>query len=88
MGVIGGDPVLWVNVKTLVDEGAWSEPHMAAWDQALTAAAARYPNLKDLRLGGRRPERVIPGRAHPLHLRRLRPAGAADADALAAAYPG
>jgi hypothetical protein len=46
MGVIGADPVLWVDVKTLVDEGAWSEPHMAAWDQALTAAAARYPNLE------------------------------------------
>jgi hypothetical protein len=46
MGVIGADPVLWVNVKTLVDQGAWSEPHMAAWDQALTAAAARSRNLK------------------------------------------
>jgi hypothetical protein len=46
MGVIGSDPVLWVNVKTLVEMGAWSEPHMAAWDQALIAAGARYPNLE------------------------------------------
>jgi hypothetical protein len=46
MGVIGSDPVLWVNVKTLVADGAWGEPHMAAWDQALTAAATKYPNLK------------------------------------------
>jgi hypothetical protein len=46
MAIIGNDPVLWVNVKTLVRSGAWSEPHMAAWDEALTAAAARYPNLE------------------------------------------
>lgn len=46
MAVIGDDPVLWVNVKTLVTDGAWAEPHMAAWDDAVTAAAARYPNIK------------------------------------------
>ncbi len=46
MAVIGSDPVLWVNVKTLVTDGAWSEPHMQAWDEALTAAAAKYPNIK------------------------------------------
>jgi hypothetical protein len=46
MAVIGSDPVLWVDVKTLVGDGAWSEPHMAAWDEAVTAAAARYPNIK------------------------------------------
>jgi hypothetical protein len=46
MAIIGNDPVLWVNVKTLVTGGAWSEPHMAAWDEALAAAAARYPNIK------------------------------------------
>ncbi len=43
--VIGDDPVLWVNVKTLVDDGEWSNSQMQAWDQALAAAAARHPNL-------------------------------------------
>jgi hypothetical protein len=46
MAVIGGDPVLWVNAKTLVTDGSWSEPHMQAWDQALTTAAAKYPNIE------------------------------------------
>ncbi len=46
MSVIGSDPVLWVNVKTLVDEGAWAESHMVAWDRALQAAAARSSNLE------------------------------------------
>lgn len=44
--VIGDDPVLWVDVKTLVAEGAWANQHMEAWDEALTAAQARHPNLR------------------------------------------
>jgi hypothetical protein len=44
--LIGNDPVLWVNVKTLLTKGAWSEPQMALWDQALQAAAATHPNMK------------------------------------------
>jgi hypothetical protein len=46
MAVIGDDPVLWVGVKTLVDDGAWSNPHMQAWNLELAAAATRYPNLR------------------------------------------
>jgi hypothetical protein len=46
MTVVGGDPVLWVDVKTLVAAGAWSNPHMLEWNQALSAAQTKYPNLK------------------------------------------
>ena len=46
MTAIGDDPVMWVNTKTLVTEGSWSAPEMVAWNQALTTAAARYPNLR------------------------------------------
>ena len=46
MAVIGDDPVLWVDVKTLVADGAWSNPHMQAWNLELVAATTRYPNLQ------------------------------------------
>jgi hypothetical protein len=46
MAVIGSDPVLWVDVKTLRTDGPWADPSMRAWDEALTAATARYPNIK------------------------------------------
>jgi ABC-type sugar transport system substrate-binding protein len=48
MSVIGNEPVLWINVKTLVPTGAWSNPNMLLWDQALVAAQAKYPNIKIL----------------------------------------
>lgn len=46
MSVIGSEPVLWVNVKTLVTSGAWSNANMVLWNQALVQAQARYPNIK------------------------------------------
>lgn len=46
MAAIGNDPVLWVDVKTLRTDGPWADPSMRAWNEALAAAAARYPNIK------------------------------------------
>jgi hypothetical protein len=46
MAVIGSDPVLWVDVKTLRTDGPWQNASMLAWNEALTAATARYPNIK------------------------------------------
>jgi len=47
MAVIEDDPVVWVNVKTLVsDPDDWASSHMVAWNEALAQAAARYPNLR------------------------------------------
>ena len=43
-----GDPVLWVNTRTELSAGPWSEAHEQAWDDALHAALARYPNMRIL----------------------------------------
>ena len=45
MAVVDGDPVLWVNVKTIETKGNWANANMAPFDQALIDAEARYPNL-------------------------------------------
>jgi peptidoglycan/LPS O-acetylase OafA/YrhL len=46
MSVIGDQPALWVNVKSLVASGPYAESNMRRWDEALTAACARYPNMR------------------------------------------
>jgi hypothetical protein len=46
MAIIGDDPVLWVDVKTLRDSGYYAAPHMRLFDQALAKAHARYPDLQ------------------------------------------
>lgn len=46
MAVAGDDPVLWVNVKTQLSSGAWSDANMQLWNQALADAAKRYPNMR------------------------------------------
>ena len=46
MAVIGDDPVLWVNVKTLETKGNWRNEVMQVFDQHLESAKARYPNLQ------------------------------------------
>jgi len=47
MNVIDGDPVLWVNVRTLLNDGSpYDNSNMQAWDKALLAACKRYPNMR------------------------------------------
>jgi hypothetical protein len=46
MSLIGHDPVLWVNVKTLVGSGAYAEANMQMWDTALLGACTEYPNMR------------------------------------------
>jgi peptidoglycan/LPS O-acetylase OafA/YrhL len=46
MKVIGNLPVLWVNAKTLVATGPYSESNMQQWNAALVAACRRYPNMR------------------------------------------
>jgi hypothetical protein len=41
-----GDPVLWVNTKTLLASGPYASANERAWDRALVKALARYPNLR------------------------------------------
>lgn len=45
MSLVGNDPVLWVNVKTLVATGPYAEANMEKWDQVLLSACPRYPNM-------------------------------------------
>jgi len=51
MSVIGTEPVAWVNVKTLVIDGAYADANMVLWNQALAQAQLKYPNMRivDLR---------------------------------------
>jgi peptidoglycan/LPS O-acetylase OafA/YrhL len=46
MSTIGDEPVLWVNVKSLVPNGPYAEANMKSWDEALLAACDRYPNMR------------------------------------------
>ena len=46
MALIGTQPVLWVNVKSLLASGPYSERDMRGWDQALLQACPRYPNMR------------------------------------------
>ena len=46
MSVANGEPVMWVNVKSLLVSGPYAESNMLAWDRTLLRACARYPNLR------------------------------------------
>ena len=46
MSVIGNQPVMWVNVKTLLSSGPYSETDMQQWDNALLSACTAYPNMR------------------------------------------
>ena len=44
--MIGNQPVLWVNAKSLLPGGPYSEADMERWNAALSGACARYPNMQ------------------------------------------
>jgi hypothetical protein len=46
MSDIGDQPVMWVNVRSRVSTGPYSESQMEKWDRALAQACPRYPNMK------------------------------------------
>jgi peptidoglycan/LPS O-acetylase OafA/YrhL len=46
MSTIGEEPVLWVNVKSIVPNGPYAEANMKSWDEALLAACDRNPNMR------------------------------------------
>jgi peptidoglycan/LPS O-acetylase OafA/YrhL len=46
MSAAHGEPVMWVNVKSLLDSGPYAESSMLRWNRALLQACARYPNLR------------------------------------------
>ncbi len=47
MGIIGDEPVMWVNVRTLPSAPeAYAEENMKAWDEELLLACQTYPNMR------------------------------------------
>ncbi len=46
MSAIGDQPVMWVNVKSLVPSGPYAEANMRRWDEALVQACSRYPEMR------------------------------------------
>ncbi|MGO8961222.1 MAG: acyltransferase family protein [Streptosporangiaceae bacterium] len=48
MSVIGTEPVMWVNVRSLLSAGPYAEKNMEAWNRALLQACHRYPNMRVL----------------------------------------
>ncbi|HET7418030.1 MAG TPA: acyltransferase family protein [Solirubrobacterales bacterium] len=47
MAIIGDEPALWVNVRSLVEKGdPYSKEGMEEWDEELERACASYPNMR------------------------------------------
>jgi peptidoglycan/LPS O-acetylase OafA/YrhL len=46
MSTIGDEPVMWVNVKSLVPNGPYAAVNMRSWDRALLEACDRYPDMR------------------------------------------
>jgi hypothetical protein len=46
MAVAHGQPVLWVNTRTLLSSGPWADANERAWDTTLVRALAKYPNMR------------------------------------------
>jgi peptidoglycan/LPS O-acetylase OafA/YrhL len=46
MSVAHGEPVMWVDVISLLNTGPYAEANMAQWNAALRQACASYPNLR------------------------------------------
>ena len=46
MAAAHGEPVMWVNLRSLLASGPYSEANMLTWNATLLRACARYPNLR------------------------------------------
>jgi peptidoglycan/LPS O-acetylase OafA/YrhL len=46
MSAANGEPVMWVNLKSLLATGPYAEANMLRWDTTLLRACARYPNMR------------------------------------------
>lgn len=46
MSVADGQPVLWVNVKSVVANGPYASRNMELWNEALLRACPQYPNMR------------------------------------------
>jgi hypothetical protein len=48
MSVIGAEPALWVNVRSLLATGPYAEKNMQAWNRTLMRACRTYPTMRVL----------------------------------------
>jgi len=87
MSVIGDDPVMWVNVKTLLATGPYSETNMRRWDEALLNACPEYPNMRVFNWAGMAKEAWYTSDGIHYNSPGSAPRAAAIADALATAFP-
>jgi peptidoglycan/LPS O-acetylase OafA/YrhL len=46
MSAAHGQPVMWVNVISLLNSGPYAEANMQLWNQTLQQACAKYPNMR------------------------------------------
>ena len=46
MAVAHGQPVMWVNTRTLLSSGPYASANERAWDKTLVSALAKYPNMR------------------------------------------
>jgi peptidoglycan/LPS O-acetylase OafA/YrhL/lysophospholipase L1-like esterase len=46
MAAAHGEPVMWVDVVSLLSHGPYAEPEMRLWDLTLQRACAKYPNMR------------------------------------------
>ncbi len=46
MSLLGGQPVMWVNVVSELTNGPYSEQNMALWNQDLLTACGQYPDMR------------------------------------------
>jgi peptidoglycan/LPS O-acetylase OafA/YrhL len=46
MSAARGEPVMWVNVISLLSSGPYAESNMQKWNQTLLQACPRYPNMR------------------------------------------
>ena len=46
MAAAHGEPVMWVNVISLLSSGPYAESNMRRWDNALIRACPKYPNMR------------------------------------------
>ena len=46
MAAAHGQPVMWINLRSLLAGGPYSEGNMLTWDNTLVKACAKYPNMR------------------------------------------
>ena len=87
MAVAHGEPVMWVNTRTLLSSGPYASANERAWDKTLVRALAKYPNMRIFDWSGvARPAWIEPDGIHYNSVGCVIRAKAI-ADALAMAFP-